>query len=387
MKRHDVIVIGLGVVGGATALALARSGATVLGLDQFDPPHRRGSSHGDTRITRLAVGEGAAYAPLVARSHDLWRQLESEAGREILRTCGGLVMGVPGATGQHHVDDFTAQTIEVARGSGVDHEILDVDEIRRRFPPFAVTTETGCFEPSAGYVRAEVAVAAQLERARQLGADLRTGETVLAWSSDGSGVRVASTAGEHFADRLVIAVGPWVGQLVHDLRRHFAVHRQVLYWFDIERNAESFASLPIFIWMYGTVPGQFVYGFPAIDGPHGGVKLAHEDFSAETGPDVVSREVTAEETAAMYEQSVRPLFPDLSPRCLRSEVCLYTVTSDFGFVVDHLDSDERVVVASPCSGHGFKHAPAVGEGAAALALGTRPRVDLAPFALGRLRDL
>ncbi len=383
METYDVIVVGLGAVGAATTRALALSGARVLGLDQFDPPHTLGSSHGDTRITRLAVGEGAPYAPLVARSHEIWRDLEAATGRELLVACGGVVLGVPGSTGQHNVDDFVGSTIDVARSATIEHELLSRDQLRERFPVFAITNESGYYEPTAGYLRAEECVRAQLDVARRAGATVRTNERVVEWIENERFASVTTETDTYHAARLVMAAGAWIGELVPAYAATFRVHRQVLYWFDVASRFEQFSQLPVFIWMHGTVPGQFVYGFPAIDGPDGGVKLAAEKFLAPTTPQTVDRTVTAAETLSMYEENVRHQFPDLTSRAVRAQACLYTVTPDFGFVIDHLPGYGNVIVASPCSGHGFKHSAAVGECVADLATTGTSRLDISSFGFDR----
>jgi len=382
--RCDVVVVGLGAVGSATTYQLARAGASVVGIDRFSPPHAQGSSHGETRITRLAVGEGAEYVPLVRRSHELWREIEEATGRSVLVACGGLIMGSPSATGQHGVEDFTSATIALATAHGIDHEVLEAHEVRRRFGVFEVTDEVAYFEPSAGYLRAEECVSAQLELAERLGASLRRNETVRSFEEHASGVRVETDVGSYEASSAVLAGGPWMPELVPALAQHLTVHRQVQYWFAIDGDHGRFASLPVFIWLHGRRDGQYAYGFPALDGPRGGVKVATETFGAETTPHSVDRELRPGEAAEMYEAHLKGRFTGLSSRCVRHSVCLYTVAPDFGFVVDVLEGHGNVVVASPCSGHGFKHSAAVGECAAALAMGRTPPLDLSAFRVARL---
>ncbi|HEV3212833.1 MAG TPA: N-methyl-L-tryptophan oxidase [Acidimicrobiales bacterium] len=387
MPTHcDVVVVGLGAVGSAVTYQLAKAGATVVGIDQFAPPHPHGSSHGETRITRLAVAEGAAYVPFVRRSHELWREVEAETGRELLVTCGGLILGKATSTGQHGVEDFTTTTIELAAANGIDHEVLPADEVRRRFGVFHVTDEVGYFEPTAGYLRAEACVAGQLELAARLGATVRRDERVVGWSATDTGVRVETPVDRYLADRLVLAGGPWMPELAPVLSPHLAVHRQVQYWFAVAAHPERFAALPVFIWLHGATPGAYLYGFPAIDGPSGGVKVATETFEHATTPELVDRDVRDDEVAAMFDAHVREQLPDLSPTCLRHAVCLYTTAPDFGFLVDVLPAHPNVVVASPCSGHGFKHAAAIGEAVAAMALGGTPVLDCSGFSLDRLRS-
>lgn len=382
----DVIVVGLGAVGSATAYQLARSGARVIGIDQFDPPHPYGSSHGETRITRLAVAEGAEYVPFVQRSHELWRELAAATGRRLLVSCGGLIMGSATSTGQHGVEDFTSVTTALAVRHGIDHEVLSADDIRRRFGVFAVTDEVGYFEPSAGYLRAEDCVAAQLELAQRLGASLRRDERVTAWRATSSGVRVETNLDHYDAGRVVLAGGPWMPELVGALAPHLSVHRQVQFWFEIGAHQARFEALPVFIWLHGTAEGAYVYGFPAVDGPGGGLKVATETFDATTTAARVDRAVRAAEATTMFEGHLRGRIPDLTPRCLRHAVCLYTMTPDFGFIVDELPGQPNVLVASPCSGHGFKHSAAIGECVAAIALGRPAPIDVSRFSLERLRS-
>ena len=383
--RYDVIVIGLGAMGAAATYQLAKAGVTVLGIDRYAPPHAFGSTHGDTRITRLAVGEGAQYAPLVRRSHEIWRDIERRTGRQLLHECGGLVMARQRSQGQHGVPDFVGGTLAVATAHGVDHEVLDTGQIRQRFPQLAVTDEHGYYEAGSGYVVPEECVAAQLQLAGELGATVRTGETVRSWSSDGGTVEVVTDRGTYSAGSLVLAAGPWMASLVPELAPHLTVHRQVLYWFDIaDRSAyERYRDMPVYIWMHGPGAGDFLYGFPAIDGPDGGIKIAVEQYGAGTSPDAVDREVTELETRAMYEQHVRHLFAGLGPTCLRSASCLYTVTPDFQFVLDLHPGHANVVLASPCSGHGFKHSAAIGEVLAQLATNGESTTDISSFSLRR----
>jgi sarcosine oxidase len=379
---YDVIVVGLGAAGSATLRALAKSGASVLGIDRLDPPHALGSSHGDSRITRLAVGEGAQYGPLVARSHEIWRELEAETGEELLVPCGGLILGVADATGQHNVDDFVGSTIAYAQRDGVAHEVLDTTAMAQRFPALSLSTETGYFEPTAGYVNPEACVRAQLTSARRHGATVLTNETVYRWSTLG-GPAVETNEGRYTAGAIVLAAGPWMPDLVEWFAPAFAVYRQVQYWFEIERGYDDLAALPVYIWMYGTIPGQFLYGFPAIDGPRGGVKIATEEYVGTVTPDDVKRTVSESDATSMFDSCVRGRFPGLSSRVVRSATCLYTVTPDFHFLVDEHPGVEGVLVVSACSGHGFKHSAAVGESVAQWALGRRPQCDLSSFSFAR----
>ncbi len=375
----EVCVVGLGVTGSATTWHLARRGVDVVGLDRGDPPHTQGSSHGETRITRLAVGEGDAYVPLVRRSHELWRELESASGTSLLVSCGGLILGGEAATGQHGVSGFVEATIDVARRHGIDHEVLAPDELRSRWGVLGVTDEVGYYEPSAGHLRPEACVRALLGDAERHGASIRRGERVFEVRPRGDAVEVRTDTDVVHARRVVVAAGPWLPALAPSLEPALSVERQVLCWFDVEDHHEAYAALPIFIWFHGADEGDLFYGFPAVAGPHGGVKVATEVYGAPTTPETVDRTTSPAELADLHARHVAGRLLGVSPRVVRAEVCLYTVTPDFGFVLGPHPEHPSIIVASPCSGHGFKHAPAVGECAAALALGEPAPFDVRAF--------
>jgi sarcosine oxidase len=383
--RYDVVVAGLGAMGSATTYQLARAGARVLGVDRFAPPHTLGSTHGDTRITRVAVGEGLAYVPLVRRSHDLWREIERESGAEILTQCGGLVIAPPLARfAMHGSGSFLEQTVAAAEAYDVEHERLDPAELAARYPQFALSgDEAGYLEPGAGYVRPEAAIEAQLGLARGLGAGVALGEQVVGYDDHGTHVTVRTTSRTLEAATLVVTAGPWVAELVPELAPRVRVLRQVLFWFDLRDHA-SYPGLresPVFIWCAADDPDDAIYGFPMVDGPVGGAKVAREQYVVETTAEEVDRTVGADEIEEMYERHVRHRLPALSGRCVKATVCLYTVTPDSRFLIDRLPSSPNVIVASPCSGHGFKHSAAIGEALAQLATRGETAVDLTPFAL------
>ncbi|MBB1598660.1 N-methyl-L-tryptophan oxidase [Variovorax sp. UMC13] len=389
-SHYDVIVVGLGAIGAATLYQLALRGARVLGIDQHAPPHDQGSSHGESRITRLAIGEGDAYVPLVRRSHAIWRELEASTGRSIFEQTGGLILAPRDRIAAHHgKPDFVRRTIACAERFDIRHEVLDAAGIRARYPQFALQgDELGYFEPEAGFVRPEQAIAAQLEAARGLGATLRTGERVQAVEPLGNGDTTAvQIEGTRFtADRVVIAAGPWLPEFLGrqaraDWQADFAVYRQVMYWFDTGTAAPDFAPgrLPIFIWMFGDAQEDYMYGFPSSDPSQPALKVATEQYAATTSPDALQREVSAEEGAAMYASRVAGRFPQIAGRLLKARACMYTVTPDRHFVIDALDGAPGVLIASACSGHGFKHSAGVGDAIADRLLGRTGGIDLAPF--------
>ncbi|MDR3749159.1 MAG: N-methyl-L-tryptophan oxidase [Acidobacteriota bacterium] len=389
MPSADVIIVGLGAVGSAALYQSAKHGARVIGIDRFEPPHQHGSSHGDTRITREAIGEGLEFVPLAVRSNQIWEELEAATGRSLLDRNGCLVIAPANLVSDHHGSKtFLADTVQAAHKFGIAHEQLSTNDIRRRYPQFRLHgDEAGYFEPGAGFVRPEACIETQLSAARQLGAKILTSETVLhlQQTKDGT-VEVRSDKDFYSAANVIVTAGPWINQLLGgEYAQLFKVYRQVSCWFAVARNAGEYVpdKFPVFIWIVGNRPRDMMYGFPAIDGPTGGLKIAAEQYDATTEPDTVDRAVGGDEAAAMYAEYVAPRFPDVSSQLLRAKTCLYTVTPDAKFIVDKFPGAENILFSSACSGHGFKHSAALGEALAQQVLEQRSRFDLSGFGILR----
>ncbi len=380
--RSDVIVVGLGAMGAAVSWQLARRGLGVIALDRYAPPHDRGSTHGESRITRLAVGEGDEYVPLVRRSHELWREIEAESGHTLLTQTGGIVIGGPRS-------EFVTRTREIAMRHGITHENLDGAELCERFPMFAAGEAARAYhEPEAGYVRPETAVAAQLGLAADAGARLRVAEPVLDWCASREGVRVRTADAVYDADRLVLCPGPWINQLFPEGRDRFAVFRQLLLWFPIADDPPGLGEMPIFVWDFGGELTGFVhlhgfYGFPPLAGSAGGVKVATEQFTDTTEPDGAQHPATPGEAARMRRDVIGERLPWLGSTPLRTASCLYTSTHGSRFVIDRHPVHDNVTIVSACSGHGFKHSAAVGEAVAQRIAGQPAEIDLQPFQYAR----
>jgi sarcosine oxidase len=384
VENYDLIVIGLGAVGSAALCQSALRGARVLGIDRFQPPHEFGSSHGETRITRQAVGEGAEFVPLVLRANELWRALEAATGERLLVQNGGLIL-LDGVEAQGAGAAFYQRTVDCARRFGIAHQILEADEIQRRFPQFVVQRGAqGYFEPGAGFLLPERCIAVQLSVARENGAELRTGEIVTEVIADRSQVIVQTNRTRYAAGGVVLSPGPWMAEWARRIcglnEECFAVYRQSLYWFALQEPGPRFMpeEMPIFLWSSPQVEKGF-YGFPSLDGLS--IKMATEQFDTVSDANDGPRSAAPEQ--AFYDDYVRASLRGVSSRCLRSATCFYTVIPDHGFVIDHGVDSERVWFASACSGHGFKHSAAVGEAVALQALGEVANVDLRPFARER----
>jgi len=374
---YDVIVLGLGGMGSAAACQLSQRGKRVLGLEQFGSDHANGSSHGSSRVIRQSYFEDPAYVPLLLRAYELWRQLEAQTGEALLTVTGGLMIG----TEDSHV---VRGSIRSAEEHNLPHEVLDASAIRRRFPMFTPADhEIALYEAAAGFVRAGKGVRAHLAQAQAHGAELHFNEPVIDWEADETGVRVATGQGVYRAERLVITPGAWASRLFH-LDLPLSVTRQVPYWFDPIGGTEPFLPdrFPVYIWeMPG---GDAFYGFPAqieTDAP-GGVKVAFFYRGNYTDPDAVDRTVHADETEEMRD-ALRPRIPALAGPLQHAETCLYTMTPDGHFAIGLHPEHANVVLASPCSGHGYKFCSVFGEVLADLALTGTTRHQIALFNLNR----
>jgi sarcosine oxidase len=371
--RPDVIVVGTGSMGAAAVYQLAARGARVLGLDRFAPPHERGSHAGGSRIIRMAYAEGADYVPLVRRAYELWRDLETAADSPLLTPTGGLMLGP--------ADSRTvAGALASAKAYGLDHELLDAPEVRRRFSQFAPGDgEVALYEEVAGLVRPERAIEAYLRLAARAGAQVRYGVPVTGWQATRDGVVVTTADGRYEADRLVLCPGAWAPGLLADLGIPMVVHRRVQHYWRAPGEEYTPSRFPVWIWEYAS--GRAAYGLPNVDG--GGVKSAFHQGEDPADPDAGAGEATPDEARVMRDWLVTRLPALAGADWLGGKPCLYTLTPDEHFVLGRHPRHERVAVAAGFSGHGFKFAPVVGEILADLALTGATRHPIGLFAPDR----
>jgi sarcosine oxidase len=314
--------------------------------------------------------------------------IEREAGKRLMFRTGGLIISSETRGGSLHVENFFGKTIAAAKKFGIGHEILGAADIRKRFPQFNVAdNEIGYFEPEAGYLLPEECVRAQISLAHSHGADVHFNEKVIGFSTDASKVEITTEMGTYAARNLIITAGPWLPELIDaEYSRLFKIYRQVLYWFDIKQGKRELFlpdRFPIFIWELQGGKQCGIYGFPAVDGHAGGVKIATEQLEQTTTPEFVDRQVADKEIEEMYEHFVGPYFPGLDRKCLRAATCLYTGTHGSRFAIDTHPEYPNITIVSPCSGHGFKHSAAIGESVAEKVLYGNCRLDLSNFSFSR----
>jgi sarcosine oxidase len=370
---YDAIVLGLGGMGSAAAFHLARRGARVLGLERFDIPHRMGSSHGLTRIIRLAYFEDPLYVPLLRRAYENWRALERDWGEKLLFITGSLDAGAPDGV-------IVSGALRSCHEHALAHELLDAAEVARRFPALSLPAGTvAVLQPEGGFVASERAIVAHATLAQAAGAELHARERVLGWEPAGSGVRVRTERGVYEAARLIVAAGAWMADFVPALRGVAVPDRQVVGWFQPNEPAlYTPQRLPVF--NLGADDGHW-YGLPSWGMP--GFKFGlYNHLGPPVDPDADRRDPEPADEAVL-RHGLRRFLPGADGPVMGLAACLFTNTADEHFVIDTLPEWPQVIVASPCSGHGYKFCSVIGEILADLAMDARTRFDLSAFRLSR----
>jgi sarcosine oxidase len=376
MTHFDVVVCGLGITGSAALHELARRGMRVAGIERFAPGHDRGSSHGQTRIIRLGYFEHPSYVPLVRHAHARWREIQAAAGRRLLHVTGVLEIGPPDGI-------LVPGTLASSRAHALPHTILPASELKQLFPAFQVPSDyVGVLQPDGGFLEAEASILALLSLAKDAGAEIRSGEAIRAIEPQGTGVRVVTDCGAIEAAAAIVALGPWIKTLLPDLPVPIRITRQVLAWFAPRDPAlVAPARLPVFLIQsrHG-----IHYGFPPFGA--GTVKIAkHHHRDEAIDPETYSRTITSEDED-LIRAALAEHLPAANGPLIEAKTCLYTMTPDGDFLIDRLFGAPQIVIASPCSGHGFKFAPAIGEILADLATTGGTPHDISRFSLARFQN-
>ena len=373
MPQFDVVVVGLGAMGSAALWQLARRGVRVAGIERFAPGHDRGSSHGDTRIIRLGYFEHPSYVPLLRRSYELWRELEAASERRLMRITGIVEIG-------RFDGRLVTGTLAASRQHGLPHDILDAAETMRRFPAFHLPSDyVGVFQPDGGYVAVERTLEALVAMAQAAGATVRSGVSVRSVAARERGVRIATGEGEIEARSAIVTAGAWLADLIPDLPAPLRATREVMAWFaPLDPAPFDRERCPVFI--LESAHGMH-YGFPL--SRRGLLKIAKHHHRDETVyPDEPRRPVGPVDEA-LIRAAIADHLPAGNGALVAAKTCLYTLTPDRDFIIDRLPGAPSIIVASPCSGHGFKFAPLIGEILADLATGGETAHDISRFRLGR----
>lgn len=371
--RYDAAVLGLGGMGSAVLAHLAQRGMHVAGFERFALVHDLGSSSGRTRIIRRAYFEDAAYVPLLDRAYELWRELEERSQTALLDLFGVLVAGSADAPA-------LSGTARAAAQHGIPVEHLDNKALRARFPLLAFhADESGVFEPEAGVVFPERAIAAHLSLARTHGAHIYDRARVRSVERAAGGVRIDFHDGDAVeAARIAICAGPWSGELLAHLHLPLRVQRNVQYWFAPASQSWGPDALPAFLFEREDLPVP-LYAIPDLGD---GFKIAFHGLGEETAPDRLERGVHANEVAEM-QRTLAALLPGSDAKLVASKACMYTMTPDANFAIGRDPANENAVIACGFSGHGFKFTPVIGEIVAQMLAGEEPAFDIGFLRLER----
>ena len=382
MGVFDGIVIGVGAVGSFALRAMSRTGARVLGLELDAPAHARGSSHGHCRIFRHAYFEHPDYVPLLQHATRRFEELEREQATDLLHRCGVLLLGRNDST-------ILRRSLAAAREHGLAVDDIDARDVARRFPWFASPlAEHGVFEPDAGLVRPERAIAAAVASARAAGAAVRLCTRAVSLHADDTGVDVVTEHGTERARQVVVAAGAWTSKLLPELQRHLTVTRQVQAWVA-PRNEESSEGMPCWLLDRGD-DARALYGIPAdptafAHSPARFPKVAWHGSSDVVDPDIGAAEPSAADLEPLLDAYARAAAP-LAGRLAEAATCLYTMSPDGDFLVGRSRTSDRIHFAAGLSGHGFKLAPTLGDALCELALLGGTRLPISFLSPGRFAD-
>lgn len=373
-NHYHTIVVGVGGMGSATCYQLAQRGRRVLGIERFDIPHDLGSSHGHTRIIRLAYYEDPSYVTLLRRAYELWGDIARRAGQKLLITTGSLDAGP--------AESWVFKgSLQSCIDHDLPHEVLTGEEMSARWPGYRLPDELmGVYQPDGGFLLPERAIVAFVEAAHALGAEIHGREQVLSWDAAGDGVRVTTDRGEYTADSLVITAGAWAAKQLPFLRGLAVPERQVLAWLQPERP-DYFQpdAFPVFNLLVDE--GRY-YGFPVYGVP--GFKFGrYHHFEQPVEPDGYDRQPSPADEAMLRAFASR-YFPLGAGPTMALKACMFTNSPDNHFIIDHHPQAPQVSFAAGFSGHGYKFASVIGEIMADLAEHRQTRHDISLFRLQRL---
>jgi sarcosine oxidase len=365
----DVVVVGLGGFGSAALWRLAQRGVDVAGIERHGIGHPLGSSHGATRLFRIACQEHPNLAAIALKSLELWRELGDQTGERLVSQTGCLSVGSP--------DSQTVRgAIAAASAASLPVHQLNHSDLVERQPQYAglAPTDVGVWDPGAGICYPERNVRAQVAAAKRLGADVYPHTMVTAIEPDRDGVTVRTATIEWRASQVVVAPGAWLGSLISGLP--LAPRRTPLYWFrpaDPQSQEFELERFPAFIWERADGHGLWGHG----SAEDYGVKIGLEPAAtqARTGgidPEELDRYIHLDTDIDELSATVERAFPGLDPRPAKVIPCLINDSPDGQFLVGRLGDRRRVVVAGGDSGHGFKHAAGIGELLAQIVVGEIP---------------
>lgn len=370
----DVIIIGAGSMGMAAGYYLAKQNKKVVLIDPHDPPHTKGSHHGETRLIRHAYGEGESYVPMALRAQELWLELEKEANRKIFHQTGVLNFGTPDS-------DFLKNVRRSVEIHSLPADFLTAEEVNERWPGFQLSDElTSCYEPDSGILMSEEAIRAYRELAEQHGAELLMNTHIQKVTASDHAVTVTAADRTITGRKLIITAGKGTNTVLKLLGQQLPLQpmRTNVSWFQADAALHNPSAFPA--WAYDDGETGF-YGFPDIGGA--GLKIGDHNAGFPISPDEELTPFGEEPDDGQYVGEFLRQHMRIEPVHLKGQACIYTNSPDEDFIIDHLPGHQSIIVACGFSGHGFKFASAVGEILSDLAMNRKTKTDIAAFAISR----
>lgn len=371
---YDVAIIGAGTMGMAAGAFLAQQQAKTLLIDAFDPPHNKGSHHGDTRLIRHAYGEGRQYVTLVTRAQQLWEELERQTGIKIFEKTGVLGLGPQDSL-------FLQETFAAAKKYHLPLERLSSHDVETRWPGFSVPDDyIGCFESASGLLYSENAIRAYKEMALKNGADLVINTPVLDMDVDNPElIKISTSHTTYYAKKVIVTGGAWAAKLLPGLTLPLQPIRKAVAWFDAPSELYGASHFPSF---FVEEDHKMFYGFPNLDG--GGLKIGRTDGGHAIDPDEHTQNFGRYDTdEGDLRGMLQSFMPDANGEFIQGKTCLYTRSSDNDFIIDFHPENNRVILACGFSGHGFKFGSVMGEVLSQMALEGKSPYDISIFSLKR----
>ncbi|MDN4492830.1 N-methyl-L-tryptophan oxidase [Ureibacillus aquaedulcis] len=376
MVNYDVIVVGAGSMGMAAGYYLSLTGKKVLLLDSHNPPHDKGSHHGETRIIRHAYGEGEEYVPLALKAQELWHELEKETGSRFFLNTGVLNVGKETSSSIKNI-------ISSSKRFSIPIEIMSADEIEDRWPGITVPSDfIGCYEPTSGVLRCEECIEAYRELAKLNGATILTNSRVTSITAKAGSVEVSTDSDSFTAHSLILTAGAWSNQLLSmlDLELPLNPVRKTFAWFDVDEEIYGENFFPAFAF---DTPNGLYYGFPSIQ--KAGLKVGRHDGGATINPDKAmtrfGEELGDQEDLTQFLTSFMPTTENL----MYGKTCTYTLTPDEDFIVDLHPKYPNIAIAAGFSGHGFKFSSVIGKILSELIINRRTNENIDHFAIERFK--
>lgn len=364
----DVIIIGTGAMGSSASHYLSDNNLKVLAIDQFTPPHNNGSSHGETRIIRSSYYEHESYVPLIKESFKLWNDLQKKTDLPILEMTGGLMIG------KENSELFEGSKTS-AELHNLNHKIISNKDIKENFPQFITNNnELALLEKDAGILFPENCIKTFLDNSN---IDFAFNEKVIQINQNKSNIEIITDKNNYKTKKLIISAGAWINKLLPELNLPIKIERQVLFWFKTNNNKFSKEKFPIFLYEYEK--DKIFYGFPDIGN---GFKVAFHQTNNFIDPDLIEKEVNNKEIDKI-KNTLKEFMNLDSFDILKTDVCMYTKTQDTHFIIDYYPDNKNIIIASPCSGHGFKFASVIGKILSDMCIGNKINFDLNLFKISR----